>query len=162
MYNLSGVSVKPLKVTVRVDNADLDMKVDTGTSVSIISEDTYSYLWPDRQQPSLQQSTTTLRTSSGEHLSIKGSLTVDVQYKDQKAKLQLVVATGQGPSLLGRGWLSKIRLDWTELFNNHACYSLCEQDILDVNSSMFSPDLGTLKGCHCNNSIGSLSPSPFL
>ena len=34
MYNLSGVSVKPLKVTVRVDNADLDMEVDTGVSVN--------------------------------------------------------------------------------------------------------------------------------
>ena len=40
MYNLNGVSVKPLKVTVRVDSTDLDMEVDTGASVSIISEDT--------------------------------------------------------------------------------------------------------------------------
>lgn len=40
VYNLSGVSVKPLKVTMRVDNADLDVEVDTGASVSIISEDT--------------------------------------------------------------------------------------------------------------------------
>ena len=146
MYNLSGVSVEPLKVTVRVDNADLDMEVDTGASVSIISEDTYSRLWPEGQQPSLQESTITLRTYGGEQLSIKGSLTVDVQYKDQKAHLQLVVATGQGPSLLGRDWLSKIRLDWTELCNNHACYSLSLQDILDGNSSVFSPELGTLKG----------------
>ena len=38
MYDLSGVSIKPLKVTVRVDNADLDMEVDTGASMSIISE----------------------------------------------------------------------------------------------------------------------------
>ena len=78
MYNLSGVSVEPLKVTVRVDNADLDMEVDTGASVSIISEDTYSRLWPEGQQPSLQESTITLRTYGGEQLSIKGSLTVDV------------------------------------------------------------------------------------
>ena len=72
-------------------------------------------------------------------------MAVDVQYKDQKAHLQLVVATGQEPSLLGRDWLSKIHLDWTELCNNHACYSLSLQDILDVNSSVFSPELGTLK-----------------
>ena len=65
MYNLNGVSVTPLKVTVRVDNADLDMKVDTGVSVSIISEDTYSRLWPDGQQPSLQESTIILYTYSG-------------------------------------------------------------------------------------------------
>ena len=52
MYNLNGVSVKPLKVTVRVNNADLDMEVDTGASVSIISEDTYNRLWLEKQQPS--------------------------------------------------------------------------------------------------------------
>ena len=146
MYNLTGVSVKPLKVTVCVDNVELNMEVDTGASVSIISEETYSRLWSEGQQPSLQESAITLRTYSGEQLSIKGTLAVDVQYKDQKASLQLVVATGRGPSLLGRDWLSKIRLDWTELCNNHACYSLSLQDILDGNSSVFSPELGTLKG----------------
>ena len=130
----------------RVDNADHNMEVDTGVSVSIISEDTYSHLWPDGQQPSLQESTITFHTYSGEHLTIKGFLTVDVQYKNKKAKLQLVVATGQGPSPLGRDWLSKIRLDWTESCNKHACYSLSLQDILDVNSSVFIPELGILKG----------------
>ena len=84
MYNLTGMSVKPLKVTVSVDNVDLDMEVDTGASVSIISEETYSCLWPKEQQPSLQESVITLGTYSGEQLSIKGTLAVDVQYKDQK------------------------------------------------------------------------------
>ena len=57
MYNLTGMSVKLLKVTVSVDNVYLDMEVDTGlvtgASVSIISEETYSRLWPEGQQPSL-------------------------------------------------------------------------------------------------------------
>ena len=57
-----------------------------------------------------------------------------------------MVATGQGPSLPGRDWLSKICLNLTELRNDHACYSLSLQDILDVKSSVFSPELGTLKG----------------
>ena len=120
--------------------------MDTGASVSIISEETYSCLWPEGQKPSLQESAITHRTYSGEQLSIKGTLNVNVQYKDQRARLQLVVATGRGPSLLGRDWLSKIYLDWTELCNNHACYSLSLQDILDGNSSVFSPELGNLKG----------------
>jgi len=34
--------------------------------------------------------------------------------------LQLVVATGRGLNLLGRDWHVKIRLDWTEMCNNHA------------------------------------------
>ena len=81
-YNLSEVSVKPLKVTVRVNNADLDMEVDTGASVSIIGEDTYNRLWPEKRQPSLQESTIALRTYGEEQLSVKGSMAVDVQYKD--------------------------------------------------------------------------------
>ena len=44
---------------------------------------------------------------------------------------------------MGRDWLTRICLDWTELCNKHACYSL---DILDSNSSVVSPELGTLKG----------------
>ncbi|MCY3927857.1 MAG: retroviral-like aspartic protease family protein [Acidobacteria bacterium] len=146
MYNLTGASVKPLKVIVRVNNVELDMEVDTGASVSIISEETYNRLWPEGQKPSLQESNITLRTYSGEQIAVKGALEVGVQYEDQTARLQLAVATGRGPSLLGRDWLSKIRLNWTELCTNHACYSLSLQDILDRNSSVFSPELGTLKG----------------
>ena len=146
MYNLTGTSIKPLKVTVTVDNEELVIEVDTGALVSIISEETYDHLWPNGKKPSLLESDITLRTYSGEQLTIKVTLKVDVQYKDQNAQLQLVVATGKGPSLLGRVWLTRIFLDWTELYNNHACYSLSLQGILDSNSSVFSPELSTLKG----------------
>ena len=115
MYNVTGPSVKPLKVRVSVNKVDIDMEVDTGASVSIISEETYNRLWSRRDRPALQQSAITLRTYSGEQLTIKGTIEVDVQYKDQEAHLQLVVATGQGPSLLGKDWLLKIRLGWTGL-----------------------------------------------
>ena len=76
MYNLTGTSVKLLKVIVSVDNMELDMEVDTGASVSIIREEMYSRLWPEEQKPSLQESAITLRTYSGEQLSIKGTLNV--------------------------------------------------------------------------------------
>ena len=39
------------------------------------------------------------------------------------------------------------RLDWTNLFCvNHACYSLSLQGILDTYATVFSPELGALKG----------------
>ena len=46
MCNPTGTSIKPLKVTMTVDNEELVMEVDTGASVSIISEETYDRLWP--------------------------------------------------------------------------------------------------------------------
>ena len=52
MYNLTGTSIKPLKVIVRVDNRELPMEVDIGASLSIISEETYSRMWLEEKKPS--------------------------------------------------------------------------------------------------------------
>ena len=52
------------------------MEVDTGASVSIISEEIYDHLWPNGKKPSLLESDITLRTYSGEQLAIKGCCSV--------------------------------------------------------------------------------------
>ena len=145
MYNLAGPPVKPLEVSVKLNNRDLEMELDTGASVSIISEATFNRLWPQEEAPAMHESQVKLKTYSGEQLTVKGMIEVEVQYADQQAQLQLVVARGNGPSLFGRDWLRKIHLDWTQLCANHVCYSLSLQGILDEYSSVFSPELGTLK-----------------
>ena len=43
--NLTGPLVQPLAVSVKVNNMDLVMELDTGASVSIISEAAYNHLW---------------------------------------------------------------------------------------------------------------------
>ncbi len=43
--------VQPLVVSVKVNNVDLKMELDTGASVSIISEATYNHHWPQGQAP---------------------------------------------------------------------------------------------------------------
>ena len=103
MYNVTGSPVQPLKVTVIVN---LEMEVDTGASTSIISEQTYNQLWPQDRRPTLQLTAVKLRTYSGEQLNVKGVITVEVQYNGQSESLPLIVANGQGPSLLGRDWLT--------------------------------------------------------
>ena len=69
-----------------------------------------------------------------------------MQCNGQSESPPLIVANGQRPSLLGRGWLTKIRLDWTQLCNNHVCYSLSLQGILADYSTIFDTELGTLIG----------------
>ena len=96
-----------------MDSVELVMEVDTGASVSMISEETCDNLRPNGKKPSLLQSDVTLLIYSGEQLAIKGILWVDVQYKDQNAQLQLVVATGKGPSLLGETYFQEFA--WTGL-----------------------------------------------
>ena len=49
MYNLTGLPVKPLVVSVKLNSVDLEMGLDTGASISVISEATYNGLWPKRE-----------------------------------------------------------------------------------------------------------------
>ena len=109
-------------------------------------EQTYNQLWPQDRRPRLQPTAVKLHTYSGEQLTVKGVISVEVQYNGQSKSLSLIVTSGRGPILLGRDWLTKIRLDWTHLCNNHVCYSLSLQGILADYSTVFDTVLGTLKG----------------
>ena len=43
------------------------------------------------------------------------STDVQVVYQGQTAILPLVVVKGDGPTLLGRNWLTKIKLNWDKI-----------------------------------------------
>ena len=58
-----------------------------------------------------------------------------------RAYYRFVIAKGGGPSLLGRDWLRKIKLDWHEIKYAHTT-----EDILQRYSDVFREELGTLKG----------------
>ena len=87
-------------VTVKVNDKDLQMEVDTGASASVISEEVYGRLWKREDASPLRPTTVTLRTYTGEKLALLGSITVDVQYKEQRQTLSLLVVAGSGPTLL--------------------------------------------------------------
>ena len=46
MFLVQADRVAPVKATVTIDGAQLQMEVDTGTALSLISKATYSKLWP--------------------------------------------------------------------------------------------------------------------
>ena len=75
------------------------MEVDTGASVSIMSETLYHKLWPRR---GLKEPTIRLQTYSKEPIPVVGAAQVQVAYEGQTATLPLVVVKGKGPTLLGR------------------------------------------------------------
>ena len=107
----------PIKVQVEVDKVSISMEIDTGACVSIISENRYHKLWPGR---SLSTSTIRLQTYSKEPITVVGSTDVQVVYQGQTAILPLVVVKGDGPTLLGRNWLTKIKLNWDKIITCRA------------------------------------------
>ncbi len=92
-----------------VESKPLQMELDTGASVSIVSEQTWKSVF---HTPTLVKSPIKLKTYTGQNLRVLGQKVVHVCYQDQERQLPLVVVSGNGPSLSGRNWLEEIRLDW--------------------------------------------------
>ena len=120
------------------------MELDTGATLSLVSEKTYHSLFSPDAAPQSKASKAELKTYTREVLSILGTITVTVSYKDQVADLNLLVVAGDGPSLMGRDWLNHINLDWPRL--NHVQATSASQQILDKHDSIFKDELGTIQG----------------
>ena len=104
------------------------MEIDTGASISLISDVTYRTLWSDDTRPSLRPST------------------VKIQTYIQAKELRLLVVHGNGPRLLGRDWLHHLKLNWKELFQVRKLPSQSLQPILSRRAAVFKEELGTMRG----------------
>ena len=97
-------------MTVKLNNSTLDMELDTGASFSIISEKTFNSLWSTQARPKLEASSVKLHTYTKEAMRVIGSITVEATYKTQAKTLPLLVVAGEGPSVIGRNWLTELKL----------------------------------------------------
>ena len=67
------------------------------------------------------------------------------QMTGYQGKHTLYVVEGSGPMLLGRNWLSDIRLDWRSINSvSHAETKQALETLLDNYSQVFQPGLGTM------------------
>ena len=123
---------QPLKVSMTVDGKSIEMELDTGAAVSLMSEGTFRKLWPKK---TLSPTKCRLCSYSKEPIPVAGSIQVNIMYKDQSAKLPLVIVKGEGPTLFGRNWLTEIALDWKEI---HWIKNSSLQDILSKHEAVFS------------------------
>ena len=107
--------VKPIKVKVAVGHCDITMDVDTGVSRSMISENVYRnnlYKYP------LIDTNITIHSYMGQLVPTLVCVKVPVKYPGNPEMLfELVVVKGACLCLLGRDWLSKIKLDWENIFS---------------------------------------------
>jgi hypothetical protein len=81
-----------------------------------------------------------------EQIEILAKVKVTVVLNEQTQTLPLLVVEGEGPSLLGRDWLRKIKLDWTQLQIHQMKTTLTLQEVLDRHSTVFQAGLGCVLG----------------
>ena len=81
------------------------MELDTGSAVSLVSQQTFAQLWP---KVSLEASDIVLKTYSGDRIKTLGKARVTVNYRNQSLDTELLVVQGDGPSP------SMLRLNWIQ------------------------------------------------
>ena len=131
--------VKPYYVYVSVNGTRAKMEVDTGAAVSLISE---TLLKQRFKGVKLSPANCVLKNYSEESLQLLGKSTAKVKCKERSERLELLVVKGRGPALMGRDWISKLKLDWSRV-------NRVAPDTVDVcarHVSVFKPDLGKLTG----------------
>ena len=141
LYSTKETGTEPMMVTVTVNDSTLHMEVDIGAAASVISEETYHALWCNNASL-IQQTKVKLRTYTGEILETLGQVNVQVKYHGQKEQLPLLVVRGNGPSLLGKDWMTKIRLDWGQLIHKVQKDPSELETLLQKYSSVFPDELG--------------------
>ena len=106
LYAVGGSTAPPYQVSLIINNVSHTMELDTGASITLMSEAECHQLYP---RSVLRDSSVLLRTYSGKRIHMVEKMDVCVQYEHQVQYLVLTVVAGDGLSLLGRNWLQNIR-----------------------------------------------------
>ena len=140
MFTVRDPSTPPFTAKVELCGQKIRMEIDTGSAQSITSEQMYNDLVKAGCQLSLENMDSKLITCTGECLPVLGQVMVDVCINQQSARLALVVVKGEGPSLIGRIWLMKLKFDWSQV-NKIDGTSDCELDQICPSILPFSRDI---------------------
>ena len=160
--------VNPLKVEMKVNNKNINFEVDTGLGKTLISETTY------QEKLSNYKFTNTkiaIKTYANESLNVLEKL-VTAQFKENIfANFPLYVIAGDSANLLGRNWLSEVKLDWAILFNRcKEKLNISKTDTISEKletlvknySEIFSSELGTIKGVKAKINVKANSQPKFM
>ena len=127
-------------ISATINGKEIKMELDTGAAVSLISKELWKFRFPAVE---VDSSEVHLTTYTKEPLTITGQKVVEVQYKDQKKNLILVIVEGNGPALLGRDWLMHIKINWTDISTVQSTPKMSQ--LLQEYLELFEVKLGTVK-----------------
>ena len=141
VVNRAQVSSPPIWCSVRMCSMQVNMELDTGAGVTLIDEDTYKRF---QNRPILNSSSIKLKSFTGNVIPVLGEFSTDVTHNGRlHRQLPVVVVKGSAPCLLGRNWLEKMQICWSDV---HALRTSPLQRLKSKYGSVFGEGLGTLKG----------------
>ncbi|XP_062604323.1 uncharacterized protein K02A2.6-like [Saccostrea cucullata] len=106
---------KDYSVDLELGDKLVKFQIDTGSARTIVNESVYRNRLSEFN---LKKSSASLKSYTKEEIPILGEFEVTAKYGEQCVpQMLLLVVKGNQPCLLGRDWLSKIRLNWENIFS---------------------------------------------
>lgn len=110
LYHLKNVGktnkiLDPIKLKIQVENKTVEMELDTGTSVSIISERDYN---ANFKKIKVKNDGLRLQYYTKETVETMGYIKVNVKYNNKEFKVNCYIMKGAGPMLIGREWIGQM------------------------------------------------------
>ena len=133
----------PYTVCLQVDGKTVQFQIDTGASVSLMSEHSFNGTWGENKVR-LTPSDTRLRTYTGQQIPVLGQAKVHVSHREKSAMLPIFVVGGKGPNLLGRNWIQGLDMETSVLVNHVTVKPSCQAEV-ERFPKLFSADLGHVK-----------------
>lgn len=136
--NIRTFRGEPLRESVVVNGVSLVFEIDTGSPVTVISEQMYKRYFSNI---SLKPSDVILHSYNGDRLNITGVLNLTFNYNNKTNEIVVYVVFNGGPPLLGRDFFSRFNLQICSINN---CNNFIE-DITSRYPNLFSNRLGCFK-----------------
>lgn len=148
-------SLEKIWLALIVEGIDLKMEVDTGSPVSIISNNDRIKYFPGLH---LSKNNRNLVSYCGGKINILGILEVKVSLGGNGGRLPLYVSDSDRSPILGREWMGKINMNWNKViqagFNEIKEVNLIQKESIPAEikslmkefSSVFENSLGKIKG----------------
>ena len=139
MYHTNDThSIPPCMCNVQIDGSELSLEIDTGSSVSLLSEVEWAKMCQKSELTLDTHNVPRLRTYAGTTIELLGRAYVNVCHNNRQHRLPAIIVPGSGPNLLGRDWLAVLKVNWATV------YQVDKEDFLKSDESVLSE--GTLNG----------------
>lgn len=150
MYNMQDAyaKVKPFTAELQVNGEIVKFELDAGCNITLMNEPKFNAHGGNAKKPLVRPTSLKLKTYTGESIKVLGVAEVKVNCQNQQKTLPYYVVSGTGPSLLGRSWLEKLKLNMAEIHKVNALGGgkLILEQVLVQHEEVFKDELGTLKG----------------
>ena len=146
MFAVRSKSCKPIIRTITINGVPTPMELDTGAAYSVITQITYQRIAQQKGVSDLEPSDLKLRSYSGQLIKVLGQLPVVVTHGEKQYELYVLVVDGEGPDLLGRDWMDVLKVTFSVGEVHTVKQESSLQEILAKHSSLFTAELGCLKG----------------